>query len=490
MQPSGARQRPSDPLGEKSSTIAHNEFDSAHYIAKFDGSKFVGDLKQENPFERDFKPVSVLGEGGFGKVMLCRSKHNGMKRAIKIIAKSDFEGGKCEKEVVILKQLNHPNVVRYFGSYAHKDKVFLVTEYCNGKELLVEISKNGRLTEKQAQKYIKEITEALVYLHNKRIVHRDLKPDNIIIEADTKLVKIIDFGLSKNLFKKNERMTSGVGTYLYSSPEVDKGEYSEKCDIWSMGVILYLMLCGEAPFGGDTTKELMRQKIVGVRFKSYKWDRVSKNAKDFITRCFGKSEKDRMSAWEALNHPWLREEASDTVVLDEVLVGQLYAYSKECKLVNTIKYFVCAVNELQKQETDLVQLFKRIDVDSNGEISKEEMVNAFNENRSVFKSFNINRENVGMLFDKLDLDCSGSIDFLEFIVAIKNLALGMSKKNLKIAFNELCNEEGFLDLESVSMVLGTKLPKEEWLKVIKKYDSDGNGKIDFEEFTNIFKADA
>lgn len=458
-----------------------------HFNAKFDETKYFADLKAENPFDRDFKPIRVLGEGAFGKVLLCRSNHNEIERAIKVMKRSDINGKKSEREIDILKQLNHPNLIRYCGSYEHKGKVYLVTEYCNGKEFLAEIVQGGRLTEKQAQKYFREITEALVYLHSKNIVHRDLKPDNIIIEKETKLVKIIDFGLSEKIEKQKEKINSDIGVSMYSAPEVDKGHYNHKCDIWSMGIILYLTLCGQVPFKASTFKELTKEKGSSVKFKGYKWDRVSHNAKDFITKCLYKHHKDRMSALDALNHAWLHQEASDEVILDKSLVGQLYAYSKECILVNNIKYFICALNKFQRKEKELVEVFKRIDVNKNGEISKEEMIRAYDDNTEVFESFNIDRSKVGLLFDKMDLDGSGSLDFLEFIVAIKNIATEITRNSLKTAFRRLSNEEGYLDIKSLSLALGTKLPEYEWVLVTRKYDKDGNGKIDFEEFTNIFK---
>lgn len=472
----------------KSMTNPLDNIQSTYFNAKFDEAKHNGDLKSGNPFDKDFKPVKVLGEGGFGKVLLARRRSNDIERAIKIINKCDYEGNQYEREFKILKELNHPNVLKYYGSYQQKSKVYLVTEYCNGKELLTEIIQNGRLTEKQAQRYFKEITEALCYLHSKNIVHRDLKPENIIIEKETKLVKIIDFGLSKKVFKKNARMKSEVGTLMYSSPEVDAGYYSEKCDIWSLGVILYLTLCGQLPFYADTSKQLIKlKKNYNPEFKGSKWDRASKNAKDFISKCFNKKEKERMSAMQALNHPWLREEASDEVILDQKLVGELYTYSKESRLVNNIKYFICAFNELQKKEKDLVNLFKRMDVDKNGELSKAEMLAAYEDNKEVFDTFKINKHQIELLFNQLDLDCSGSIDFLEFLVAIKSFASGFTRKNLKKAFEELSGPDGFLNLESLRASLGAELPETEWLIVLKKYDKDGNGKIDFKEFLDIFK---
>ena len=472
----------------KSLTNPLDDISTSYFNAKFNEAKTIGDLKPENPFHKDFKIIKLLGEGAFGKVYLAKSQINDVERAIKIISKDNYEGKTYEREFKILKELNHPNILKYAGSYDYKNKVYLVTEYCNGKELLNEIIKNCRLTEKEAQNYFREISEALCYLHSKNVVHRDLKPENIIIEKKTKLVKLIDFGLSKKKFKKTTKIRSEVGTVMYSSPEVDAGYYSEKCDVWSMGVILYLTLRGQLPFYADTTKKLIKiKKSYSPEFKGYKWDRISKNAKDFISKCLCKKEKERMSAIEALNHPWLREEANDEVILDQKLVNQLYTYSRECRLINNIKYFICAFNELHKKEKDIVNLFKRIDTDKNGEISKEELFHAFETNIEIFQMFKITRHQIELLFNQLDLDCSGSIDYIEFIVAIKNFASGFTRKTLKNAFDELSGEDGYLNLKSLSKTLGTALPENEWLSILDRYDKDNNGKIDFEEFLTIFK---
>ena len=159
-----------------------NQISGSYFNAKFDEAKAAGDLKAENPFCKDFTPIKVLGEGGFGKVYLAEDRRKGIERAIKAINKNEFNGKLCEREFNILKELNHPNIVKYYGSYEYKRKVYLVTEYCNGRELLSEIVQNGRFTEKEAQNYFREITEALCYLHNKNIVHRDLKPENLLLD--------------------------------------------------------------------------------------------------------------------------------------------------------------------------------------------------------------------------------------------------------------------------------------------------------------------
>lgn len=461
---------------------------STFFNAKYNEAEKAGDLKAENPFERDYRPIRLLGEGGYGKVLLAEKISSSTERAIKIIHKKDYEGKKYEREFKILKELNHPNVLKYYGSYEHRNKVYLVTEYCPGQELLTEIWQCGKMTEKRAQTYFRELIEALCYIHSKNIVHRDLKPENIIIEKETKRVKLIDFGLSKKMASKDSKMGSEVGTFMYSAPQVDEGRYTKKCDIWSAGIILYLMLTGHYPFNCQTIDEIIKvKKKFKLKFKEYYWCKVSPQARDLLARCMAQKESDRLSAWEAIKHPWLVSDVSDDVLLDNQMVGKLWAYSKDSRLVNNIKYFVCAFNEMEKKEKDLIQLFKQIDKDKNGELTKDEILSAYEENKKIFETLKINKDQLALLFNQIDLDNSGTIDFLEFIVAIKNFSSDLNQKNLKKAFKELADEQGFLDLNSLKASLGGDLPEQEWLIVLNKYDKDGNGKIDYNEFLAIFK---
>ena len=464
------------------------EVQLTYFNAKFNEAKNVGDLKAENPFKSDFKPIKRLGEGGFGKVVLAKRRSNDTERAIKIISKHDYVGNQYKREVNILKELNHPNVLRYYGSYEHGSRVYLVTEFCDGKELLADIVQKGQVTEKQAQGYFIEIFQALCYLHSRNIVHRDLKPENILIENETKRVKVIDFGLSKKTRRRNSKMRSEVGTWYYSSPEVDEGYYTEKCDIWSVGVILYLTFSGQLPFYASSTKELLKlKKTKDLDFKGHRWTRVSSKAKDLIASCLCKKEKHRISSLDALAHPWLNDKPNDEVILDHGLVGALYSYSKECRLINNIKYFVCSFYDYDKKEKELIDLFKLIDTDKNGEISRAEFKDAFGDNLGVFRAYNLDIEDVDTLFDHIDLDCSGGIDFLEFLFAVKNYSDTFTRESLKSAFVELANENAFIDIKSLGRALGANIPANEWALVLDNYDKNKDKKIDFEEFLNIFK---
>lgn len=458
------------------------------YNAKYNEAVKVGDMVAEDPFEKEFNAVKMLGEGGFSKVMLAKRRSTGAERAIKIIPKRDYEGKKYEREFKILKELNHPNVLRYYGSYEHDNKIYLVTEYCPGQELFTEIWQQRRMSEKQVQTYFREVLEALCYIHSRNIVHRDLKPENIIIEHEAKRVKLIDFGLSKKIATKNEKMRSEVGTFMYSSPQVDSGRYTKKCDIWSAGVILYLMLTGNYPFDCDSVEEIISlKKKFKLTFKDEQWRKVSTEAKDLLSHCLEQKESKRFTAMEALKHPWIQAAVSDEVLLDQKIVEKLWAYSKDSRLINNIKYFVCAFNELEKKEKDLIQLFKRIDRNKNGELTKEDLIAAYEENRDIFDAFKISKDHLALLFRQMDLDNSGSIDFLEFIVAVKNFSSQMSNKNLLKAFTELSGEDGYLDLKSLRESLGGHLPEQEWAILLNKYDHDGDGRINYDEFLNMFR---
>ena len=464
-----------------------DEIKSSFFNAKFDETKVIGDLKPGNPFDKDFQPIKLLKEGVLGKIYLATCQKSDVEKFIKVINKCDYDRWQYKNDIKILKKLNHPNITRYHGSYIQKNKVFVVTEYCNGNELLSEIVINGRLSEKEAQSYFREVLEALCYLHSKKLVHGNLKPNNIIIEKDTKLVKLVNFGFSNHVTQKCVRMVNEFDKLVYNAPELEKGYYTEKNDIWSLGVILYLTLSGNLPFYAESAQKLTKLKKNRIpEFKGYKWDRVSSKAKNFIKKCICYKYKERFSALEALKHPWIYEEANDSIILGHSLISELYTYSKECRLINNIKYFVCAFNELQKKEKDLVKIFKSIDKNKDGELSKAEMINAYRENKSIFNAFKLNEGHIELLFNRLDLDCSGSIDFLEFLVAMKNFSAELNKKNLKKAFDQLSGNDGYLDLNSLNISLGAEVPDNEWLLLLEKYDKDGNKKIDFNEFLAIF----
>ena len=239
-----------------------------------------------------YEVIKKIGEGSYGKIYRVKNKQSGDIRAMKQIMKSKIPNiEKFQNEIKILSMVDHPNIVRLF-EVIEDDKYFnLLQELCTGGELLEKMQRT-QLKEKQIAKIFNQIMSAVAYCHEKGIAHRDLKLENILFasEAPDSPIKIIDFGFSVLLGKKDKdkdsndlkkfgfkRMKSKVGTLYYISPEIIKGNYDEKCDIWACGVILYILLCGYPPFTGNSDKEVYNIiSQVKYDFNKPAWKNVSK----------------------------------------------------------------------------------------------------------------------------------------------------------------------------------------------------------------------
>ena len=219
-----------------------------------------------------------IGDGGFGIVKLALHKSSNTKRAIKIIPLSqELNVTKIMEEVNILKSLDHPNIVKVFEVIQDPKALNIVMEYCSGGELFQKIQKSNCFTENMAANYMLDIVSAIKYCHDVQIVHRDLKPENILFESEDEeaRLKIIDFGTSLH-FEPNKKMRNFIGTAYFIAPEVIDKKYDEKCDIWSLGIILYIMLCGLPPFNSQVESEIYEKiKRLPVCFKGEAWKTVS-----------------------------------------------------------------------------------------------------------------------------------------------------------------------------------------------------------------------
>jgi len=267
-----------------------------------------------------------LGQGAFGVVRVCTRKDDesptfprGMKAAVKVIDKSNLnepEKRNLDRESRILEAVDHPKCVSLYEIYDTRKKLYLVMEICEGKELFDAITEQeSPFTELQAQDVVRQVCQALVYLHDLNIVHRDLKPENILYADEARqVVKLMDFGLAKLLDSEDTMLKTRCGTLHYVAPEVlsskAKDGYSAKCDVWSVGVILYVLLCGYLPFFHEdrtyTAKLIRRGKFI---FDPEEWDVVSDNAKDLIRHMIEKDVSERYSAQQVLDHPWISASA-------------------------------------------------------------------------------------------------------------------------------------------------------------------------------------
>lgn len=251
----------------------------------------------------------VLGGGRFGQVHKCMENSSGLTLAAKIIkARSQKEKDVVKNEIQVMNQLNHANLIQLHAAYESRHDIILVMEYVDGGELFDRIiDENYNLTELDTVLFIRQICEGLQYMHKMYILHLDLKPENILcVSRVTNKIKIIDFGLARR-YKPREKLRVNFGTPEFLAPEVINYEFvSFPTDMWSLGVITYMLLSGLSPFLGDDDNETLNNILACQwNFDEDEFLDVSEEAKDFITRLLVKSKSWRMSATASLKHPWL-----------------------------------------------------------------------------------------------------------------------------------------------------------------------------------------
>lgn len=250
----------------------------------------------------------VLGRGSFGKVREVIHKPTGERRALKVIKKELYGPSHYHlflSEIEILKCLDHPNIIKYIENFEDEDNLYIILEICDGQELFQKLMINKNFTEAESIKIMKQLLLAVSYMHENCILHRDIKPENILFKSigAQSDIKLIDFGTAMK-FSKNF-ITESIGTLYYAAPEVLEFKYNEKCDVWSCGVIAYLMLSGTVPFSGKDSDEIKKNiRKFNLEFDPEVWRPYSKSAENFIRKLLCPS-KFRLTAAEALQDPWI-----------------------------------------------------------------------------------------------------------------------------------------------------------------------------------------
>jgi len=258
-----------------------------------------------------------LGQGSFGTVRRCIRKTDKKEAAVKIIRKRDLnkkELKTLDREADILTKAQHKHCVQLYDIFDTKHHLYLVMEICSGGELFDAICENN-FNEKDAASLVKQITEALIYLHDKEIVHRDLKPENLLYAGKKRqVIKLMDFGLAKALDGEDNALETRCGTLHYVAPEVlSKKPYSNACDYWSLGVVLYVLLCGYLPFYHDERAITVRLVRSGkFDFDDEEWKDISDNAKDLIRKLLELDVDKRITGPEILKHPFIKQVEEQT----------------------------------------------------------------------------------------------------------------------------------------------------------------------------------
>ena len=456
--------------------------------------------KSVESLENIYDKLKLLGKGAFGEVWHVKHKILGKDFALKIIKKRPNSDTKLIlNEIDILKKLDHPNILKILDFHLTYEKYYIATEYCPEGDLHFEIDKKARFTEREASFILYQILLAIRYCHKMRVVHRDIKPENILIVSrdNTGLlyIKLIDFGSA--LIFGDTKNTNFVGSFYYIAPEVIKGIYDEACDLWSIGVIMYIMLVGTIPFNGNDKNSILKAVSSGKYDTiSPAYNSLSDNAKDLITNLLKYKPEERITAEQALNHPWFKTE--DIKKIDHLddniakeLLSNLEKYNSDNKIKCAVIAYLVHQNTNIKECIDASRLFNTIDTDHDGKITKEELKNAFIQYYNISEIEAINKTNY--IFNIIDTDSNDMIENEEFIRACINPNIFASYNYLKVAFNYFDkNRDGKISITEMEEKFFQKSAqnpnaKKKLQNMFNEIDTNHDGFISFEEFSSLMK---
>ena len=482
-------------------------------LVTLDSNVFVG--KGSTDPNQLYIRKKILGRGSFGIVYLVKHKELSRYFAMKVIkktSKNKEEEENLMNEINILRKLDHPNILKITDFYPLKTEYNIITEYCQEGELFDEIKAHAPFNEILTAWYMRQILSAVSYCHSMNIIHRDLKPENILIVKRVKNgfhpIKIIDFGTAK-VFQKEKSEHLLIGSAYYIAPEVLSRNYSELCDLWSCGVIMYILLTGRPPFNGINEEEIMKKiKEGNYDLSKYPWGIISEDAKNLVKGLLQIDPKKRYSAQDALNHKWFQSEKIKTnksaydIKHRQVnkLVDNLIKYRSD----NILRCAVIALlvhNSIQlNQAHDAVKLFNKIDKNGDGKITREELFNGLQPYKKEITDEEL-RKQVDTIFNNIDTDHNNHIEYEEFVRAAIDKNNFLSVNFLQFAFNYFDKDhDGGITYEEVKNKFyqndknkNSYKAQEQLQKAFNDIDINGDGKLSFEEFgkmmENIIKQD-
>ena len=496
-----------------------------------------------NPWST-YKELKTLGEGAYGVVKkVCLKNDPDTLRAMKIIPKENIieneDGTKFVDEIEILKNLEHPNIMKIYECFNDKENVYIVSEFCDEGDLLGKMEKLRTLNQIVVKFLMDQILNAIAYLHSNHIFHGDIKLENVMLyktslresrrfsrinkdlNRNKKLqndieksfnnktfmskksitliddmndyeIKLIDFGCSKYLVKKKDNKLSGiVGTSIYCSPEVIDNLYDEKSDEWSCGILMYIMLCGEPPFQGETEEEIFENIKKGkLSFSKPEFSNVSDNCIDLIKKLLAPNKDNRIKASEALRHPFFTENYNPSIAMannmDKNILKKILEIKKlPSKFHELIEAFLCFNFIKKDEEKKLRQVFRYLDHKGKNRLSRIDFVKTFKEN-----GMNVSNEQIQNILNALDSDGNNSIEYQEFLRAMCDKESLYSDKNLKSAYDSIdADKKGYINMEDIKKFIfkDKNVEEKKFLDYLKLVGLDLQSKLEFEQFVDIIR---
>ena len=448
---------------------------------------------------KKYKIISKLGDGSYGVVYLAVNiitKQNIAMKKIKKVKENEIDDMEIKNEINILKKLDHPNIVKIIEFYSAPKAYYIITDFCSCGELYNQIK--NQYSENQLAVLFYQVLSGLYYLHSNNIVHRDLKLENILISEIEKdkvtnekyfWVKIIDFGTAK-IFEKNKSEKAVVGSSYYIAPEVLHKHYNEKCDTWSVGVILYMLIVGRAPFDGKTDEEIIENIEKGqFNSKHKKLLNSSEEVQDLVKKLLEVNVKKRLSSSEALKHPWFKKfngkSLYSNIEKEKILVylNRLRNFRINSKFQQMVLAFIVHNIPNTKEAKDILKIFRMFNNKDDGKLTKKELYQGL---ILYYNEKEIKKE-IDDIFLLLDGANRGCIEYEEFLRATLDQKSLLSEENLIYAFNFFDKDNtGKISVDKIKNIfIDDKVNEDVFRNIFNEIDSNQDGEIDFQEFKDM-----
>ncbi|KAL1545482.1 Calcium-dependent protein kinase 13 [Salvia divinorum] len=450
------------------------------------------DAEKEN-IEDKYLVDRELGRGEFGVTYLCIERETREMLACKSISKRKLRTAvdveDVRREVAIMRHLpQNSSIVSLKEAREDENAVHLVMELCEGGELFDRIVARGHYTERAAAAVTRTVVEVVQLCHKHGVIHRDLKPENFLFSnrKENSPLKAIDFGLSI-FFKPGERFSEIVGSPYYMAPEVLRRNYGPEIDIWSAGVILYIMLCGVPPFWAESEQGVAQAIIRGkIDFERDPWPSISESAKSLVRQMLEPDPKLRLAAKQVLEHPWLlNAKKASNVPLGDVVKSRL----KQFSLMNRFKRKALRViaDFLSNDEVEGIKdIFARIDTDCDGIVSTDEL-------KAGLKNSNwqMTETEIQMLIEAVDANGKGTLDYGEFLAISLHLQKISNDEHLHKAFSYFDKDgNGYIEPGELRDALkddGEDDSADVANDIFQEVDRDKDGLISYDEFVAMMK---
>jgi len=459
------------------------------------GTKYGVDWRDE------YTVIKKLGAGITGAVYKVEHKKmKGKLFAVKSVNLDKLDAMQLKElrnEVALLKKLDHPHIVRLYETYESEVTIDLVMELLEGGDLYDGFKKNPKqFTETKVATLIHQLLSAVNYVHSFGIIHRDIKPANVCFRDENyENIVLIDFGIGRlaptksRFYTAREKLTM-CGTPVYVAPEILTGVYSEKVDIWAIGILTHQYLVGKCPF--DSRNQTRTLELIEAHkklsFAHEKWLPFSDAAKSFIQSMLNPNHEDRPSAKAAMEHSWFqrigKKNSGDVSIKHQDVLLNIQSFTRYSPIKKMA--MMAVAHTLDGEQLDkLRNVFEELDTDNTGTLSKDEIESHFNRTDNI-NTTSMSAKEIEEFFASLDFDKTGIIRYGEFLAAAMDASTFLKKNSLRVAFDRLDKDHsGAISVENLKAIAGKVYDEATIQAILKEGDVKANGVIDWEEFCEL-----